>query len=250
MVDGALGEEVAQAGVAGVGPGIVGLHAPGGDAVVFEEAERPLDERGHRCGLLVAVDLGVGQAAVVVDHRVTELPAHALALLGARGVTVAGHGVPGPQEARQALGVHLQQIAGTRPLIPADRLARCARRAAHLPAGQTARDRRVRQPELGGEQPWSPARPPARLTDTVMPLLADPRGLVMGRRGAILGPRAGRPLRVAGRAVAVDPVLHRRDAHATPGRGLASRQALLKTLLDQLDTLPSRQPPTLVWHPG
>jgi hypothetical protein len=41
------------------------------------------DERGDGRGLLVAVDLGVGQAAVVVDHRVTELPPDALAHLGA-----------------------------------------------------------------------------------------------------------------------------------------------------------------------
>jgi hypothetical protein len=60
---------------------------------------------------------------VVVDDRVTELPAHALALLGAGAVPIAGHGVPRGAEARQALGVHLQQITRARPLKPPDRLA-------------------------------------------------------------------------------------------------------------------------------
>ena len=78
------------------------------------------------CGALVGVHLGVGQAAVVVDDRVAELPADARALLGAGAVAIAGDLVPGPAEAREALGVHLQQIAGARPLKAPDRLARRA----------------------------------------------------------------------------------------------------------------------------
>ena len=72
----------------------------------------------------------------------------------------------------------------------------------------------------------------------------------MRRRRAILRPRPRRPLGVAGRAIAPDPVLHRRDAHASPGRGLATREALIETELDELDALPAGQPPTLVTASG
>ncbi len=94
-----------------------------------EEAERALKEAGDRVGALVCVQLGVDQARVVVDDRVAELPADALALLGAGAGAIAGHLVPGPGEPGQAFGVHLQQIARTRPFEAADLLARLPRRA-------------------------------------------------------------------------------------------------------------------------
>jgi hypothetical protein len=248
--DGVSGEQLAQAAVAGVGQRVVGLQASRGDAVRGEERKRSLDERGHGRGLLVAVDLGERQAAVVVDHRVTELPAHAGALLGAGAEPIGGHGVPGPAEAGQALGVHLQQITGARPLIALDGLAR-RRRPARQPAPhQAARDRGVRHPELRSDQPRTPTGPPARRTHAVMDLLADASRLTMRRRGMIGRPRPGRPLGVARGAVAADPVLHRRDAHAPPRRGLVTTKPMLQTELDELDPLPTGQPPTLVLHPG
>src|SRR5919108_3836895 len=45
------------------------------DAVATEEGERPAQEADRRHGLLVRQDLGVGEAAVVVDRDVHELPA-------------------------------------------------------------------------------------------------------------------------------------------------------------------------------
>jgi len=250
MRDGARGEELAQAAVADVGPGVVGLHAPGADAVACEERKRALDEPGDGRRLLVAVDLGEGQAAVVVDHRVTELPAHAHALLGGGPEAIAGDGVPGRAEARQALGVHLQQIAGARPLKPPHRLARRARPARHPAPREAARDGRVRHPELGRDQPRAPTGPLARLAEPVMDRLADTGGPALRCRGAIGRPRPGHALRVAGRAIAPNPVPHRRHTHAPPGRRLAARATLLQTELDELDPLPGGQPPTLVLHPG
>jgi len=215
-----------------------------------KKAERALGERDDGRGLLVGVDLGVGQAAVVVDHRVTELPAHPHALLGAGAISPAGQLVARAREAPQALGVHLQQVAGARPLKPTDLLTRRRRHPRHAATGQAARHGRVRHLKLGGDQPRAPARPRTRLADAVMHALAAAPRLMMWRGRAILGPRARRPLTVAGRAIAPDPVLHRRDAHAPPGRGLPPREPSIQAELDELDALPARQPPTLVMHPG
>ena len=85
-----MGEQLSQAVVVDVGPGVIGLQAFGFDVVAGEELERAGNERGDCRGLLVAVDLGVGQAAVVIDDRVAELPANAGAQLGAGAVSVAG----------------------------------------------------------------------------------------------------------------------------------------------------------------
>ena len=57
MLDPAVGEQLAQAAVVDVGPGVVGLQPPRGDAVGGEERQRALDERGDGLGALVAVQL-------------------------------------------------------------------------------------------------------------------------------------------------------------------------------------------------
>jgi hypothetical protein len=53
MVDGVLGERVAQATVVGMGPRVVGLQPPRGDAVAGEAAQRAPHEGGNGRGLLV-----------------------------------------------------------------------------------------------------------------------------------------------------------------------------------------------------
>ena len=85
-----------------------------------------LDERDDRVGLFVGEQLAVGQARVVVDDRVEVVVAErvvALALVAA----IAGDRVTGPPEARIALDVHVQQIAGARPLVADELLARRSR---------------------------------------------------------------------------------------------------------------------------
>jgi hypothetical protein len=129
------------------------------DSQLREEDERALGEGGDGFGLLVAVQLAVSDAAVVVDDRVHELPADAHALFGAGAVTHAGDAVPGPREASKALGVHLQQIAGARPLKPDHRLARRFRDPGKAVAAQNRVDRRVCDPGRAGDQPRSPAGP-------------------------------------------------------------------------------------------
>jgi hypothetical protein len=167
-LDAVAGEQFAQASVVDVGEGVVGLQAPGGDAVTGEEPERALDERGDGGRLLVGVQFGVDQAGVVVDDRVAELPADAGLLLDAGGGAIAGHLVPGPGEPGQAFGVHLQQITGARPFEPTDLLAGRPWRARDAAPCQTAADGRVRHAELAGDQPRAPAGPLARGTDAVM----------------------------------------------------------------------------------
>ena len=56
----------------------------------------------------------------------------------------------------------------------------------------------------------------------------------MRRRRTVFRPVRPAPSLVAGAAVARDPVLHRRHADASPGRGLATRQPLLQTQRHQL----------------
>ena len=74
-----------------------------------------------------AEQLAVGQARVVVDDRVEVVVAERVGLLPRRCVrAIAGDRVPGPAKARVALDVHVQQIAGARPLIADDLLARAA----------------------------------------------------------------------------------------------------------------------------
>src|SRR5437868_5276671 len=158
--------------------------------------------------------------------------------------------MPRRREPGKALGVVLNQVARTRPLKPPNRLPRRLRRPRHLPALQTTRDRRVSHPEFRSDQPWAPTRPGSGFADPVMNELADPARLPNRCRGPVCGPRARRPISIAGLSVAIDPELHRRNADSAPIGGLSTRKTFNKAFLDQLNTLPTGQPPTLVLHPG
>jgi hypothetical protein len=70
-------EQLAQRVVLDVDERVVGLQPLGRDRETGVELEGALDERGDGRRFLVWVDLGVGQASVVVDDRVAELPADA-----------------------------------------------------------------------------------------------------------------------------------------------------------------------------
>jgi hypothetical protein len=162
VADRALGEQLAQAAVAGVAPGAVGHQPPGDDAAVGEPGQRAFGERGHGGGLLVCEQLAVGQAAVVVDDRVKGVVTERVALLGTGLAAVAGDGVPGAPEARVALDIHVQQITRARPLVAHERRARTARRARAAVPLENRVHRRMRDPGLAGDQPWPPARALAR----------------------------------------------------------------------------------------
>src|SRR5262249_12453629 len=139
---------------------------------------------------------------------------------------------------------------GAGPLVTVRGLPRHLGRTRNATPRKAARNRGVGHPHLRGDQPRPPASASAHAANTVVVPGAGQTRLTTRRRRAIIGPRARAQLIRTRRPAALHPVLHRRDADAPPGRGLAARHALLLALRDQLDPLPSGQPPTLVLHPG
>src|SRR5215204_5267251 len=127
VLDAVSAEQLAQRAVVDVGERVVGLQPLGADAVAGEEDQGTLEKSGDGVGALVAVQLGVDQPRVVIRDRVAELPANPGLLLGAGRRAITGHLVSWATEAREALGVHLQQIARARPLKAPDLLARSPR---------------------------------------------------------------------------------------------------------------------------
>jgi hypothetical protein len=72
-------ELLADEATAGVGPGVVGHQSFAADPVDGVEVQGALEEAGDGGRLRVGVDLGVGEPAVVVDDRVYDVDAGALA---------------------------------------------------------------------------------------------------------------------------------------------------------------------------
>ena len=142
-----------------------------------KNAEGALDEAGHGQRELVAVQLDVGQARVVVDHRVGVVVADAG--LGTHPGSVAlravlGDGVPGPAEARVARDVHVQQVAGTGPLVAVGGFARRPRGARERVAAQHLPYRLMRYADGAGHQPRSPAGQLAGVADPLLELGGKP----------------------------------------------------------------------------
>jgi hypothetical protein len=108
---------------------------------------------------------------VVVDRRVAELPADACAFLGAGAMPVPGDLVAGRGKAPEALAVDLDQVTGTRPLKPPRLLARHAGQPREAAPAQAAMDGRVRNVDLGGDQPGPPTGAPPHPADPVVQLL-------------------------------------------------------------------------------
>ena len=102
-----------------------------------------LEERLARGTALIVVDLRVGKPGAVIDEGVDELPARPARALGAHP----GDRVTGLDEARMALGVHVQQRAGLRPFVATECLARLrAAPARNAVAPEHLPDRRARPP--------------------------------------------------------------------------------------------------------
>jgi hypothetical protein len=73
--DAVSGEQLAQRAVLDVAEAVVGHQPFRIDAVFAVEGERAFDEGGYGLGLLVIVELDVGEPRVVVDDRVREVVA-------------------------------------------------------------------------------------------------------------------------------------------------------------------------------
>jgi hypothetical protein len=89
--------------------------------VLGEEAKRAFEEAGGGRSALIRVDLRVGPAGVVIDDRVHVIDA--VVMVTVLAVAVAGDAVTRPLEARVLADVHVQEIAGARPLVPVRRFA-------------------------------------------------------------------------------------------------------------------------------
>src|SRR6266508_589635 len=75
------GEQLAQRAVLGVGEGVIAHQPPRSDAVALVEGECSLEEAGHGRCPLVAMELDIGEARVVVDDRVRK-STHSQRLVG------------------------------------------------------------------------------------------------------------------------------------------------------------------------
>jgi hypothetical protein len=80
------------------------------------EGDGACEEAGRRDRFLVSEDLGVGEAAVVVDGDVDVLPA--FVVLVASIVAAASNAMTRPDDATELLHIDVEQLARPRPLVP------------------------------------------------------------------------------------------------------------------------------------
>jgi hypothetical protein len=103
--------------VRNVGGAVVGHDFLNADAVGGVELQRSSQERDCRWTLLVSEDLGVGQAAVIIDRDVHELPASqpdrfAVAASARPAAAIGGNPMARFQDSSQLLDVDVDQLAG------------------------------------------------------------------------------------------------------------------------------------------
>ena len=105
------------------GPGIVGRYPLDAvDPAGGEEGHGPAQEAGAGGGLLVAVDLAVGQAGVVVDGGVDVVGAH-VAASGPAGPAAAHLVTAAVGDPAELLDVDVDQFAGPVAFVAADELS-------------------------------------------------------------------------------------------------------------------------------
>jgi hypothetical protein len=124
MPDRVCGEELAERAVVDVAEGIVGHDSFRLDPARSEEGQGALDESWDGDRFLVRKQLGVAEAAAVVDDRVRLVVAGREAAVEGGLAAVAGGGVAGLAEAGVVGDVHVQQITGTRPFVTVGGLPR------------------------------------------------------------------------------------------------------------------------------
>jgi hypothetical protein len=164
-------EELAQGAVVGVAPSVVAHQSLRRDAVPFKPRERSADELGDSLGALVAVQLDIGQAGVVIDDRVREVIAHPRAVshpAAAAPRAISGGTMTGSLKARVARGIHVQQITRARPLVATRSISRLTRASRETVAVKHLPDGRVRMTRLSRDQPRSPAGASPRFADPLL----------------------------------------------------------------------------------
>src|SRR5690606_30047353 len=115
-----LGDRVDEGAAVAVGEGVVGHHPlDAGDAHGGEVGRCPAQEPRAGLGLLIVVDLAVGQAGVVIDHGVDVVIADTPGLVLGRVGRGAAVGAPPAAvgDLAQLLHIHVDQLPGPGPLI-------------------------------------------------------------------------------------------------------------------------------------
>jgi hypothetical protein len=160
--------------------------------VAAVERDGAAQKRDRAAGLLVAQDLGVGEAGGVVDGDVDVVPA-GLATDAPSGVGVgacvvlagAGDALAGAaDDPTEFLDVDVDQLAGPGAFIALRGLEAEPAQLAHPGSGQDARDRRQRPVEQLGDLGAGQAQPSQRRDRLDRPLVGAV-GDAMRRRAAI-----------------------------------------------------------------
>ena len=151
------GDQPVAAGVEGAGAiaaPVISEHAPDRDAELPVVGEGIGEEGGSGVRGLVGVELGEGDAGMVVHAHMDVFPA------GARtgAAAVSGHAVVGTVKPAEFLGVEVQQIVGVRVFVPADGRRRLeGAEAGQSPAAEHSTDGSGRDPDGGGNLRAGPA---------------------------------------------------------------------------------------------
>ena len=225
VADRVLVQQFGERPVAGVGPGVVAHQLLHLDSFGGEGGKAALDKARDGRRLLVRVELAVDPASVVVEEGVDKFVSDPHPFLGSAAMPITGDRVTGPCETGEAFRVHVQQIAGTRPLVAAARLARLARLTGDPGPFERPPDGRVRVTGLTCDQPRPPARPPPGRTDPRLLIGRQKPRAVVRPRGTILKTHK-QPTLLGRRFQPASPPLtrgRRRDAAAS--RRLPARAA-------------------------
>ena len=199
---------------------IVREDAVDADATAGKPLQRPAQKAGARVAPLRPPHLHVGEPRGIIDGHMDVPPAARL-----RPLAIAGHAVADAPDTAQGLDVHVQQVAGVRPLIAADD-GPGLEHPQPIQAGlaQDAGDGRARHLQCRTDLPRGRAR------------LSELHDLADGRHsqapGLSMGPRCGIETRQVPGAPAGHPLRDGPDADARRLGGARLRPVLAHHAVD------------------
>lgn len=117
----AEGRDGGSHGVGAVAGAVVGVDAFGLDAELLEEGERGVEEGDGTVSSFVREELSEGEAGVIVDGDVEELPAGPARVVV---LAITSDAMAGARDARELFDVEMDEIAGMFTLVAADRWRR------------------------------------------------------------------------------------------------------------------------------
>src|SRR5436190_3954487 len=212
------------------------------DSVAAVEGDGTAKEADRCRRFLVAEDLGVGEATVVVDRDVDVLPAF-LALI-APVVAAAGDSVTGPVDPTQLLDVDVEELAGACALVAPRLLEAESPQPTQPRPGQDPGDRRQRHRERFRDLSGREAQLPQR-DDRRDPLLGGAVGDSPWRRGTIT--QSSFPFE----PVATDPLARAADADAHGSCSRCHRPSLINNQrAEPTTTAPAESSVSVQIHPA